>query len=271
MAGLYDRVAARGFPVSVTTPEMTGAGAQESQGTWLEPQDLTQSDPSAYVTLPGYDAASSLPAPDVLIIDGAFGLPGGTSDDQTPFTHAAPWPGWAGSYAPSQELFDLHESSVLVHSEDFGSLVPRMTSPASTAEPTLSIEQINSGGENELQPVTGQLAAMGGYDATQGYGGGGDGPGGTNSYGFSDVRRTYIRATDPQPMGYVDPAERPFVVPQASGSFEQTDEVVGEPGAGSYWSGGDIPYNLPSAYEPPPDPATLQSPLSSAPISAGWW
>ncbi|HEY1699190.1 MAG TPA: hypothetical protein VGG75_05665 [Trebonia sp.] len=270
-ATLYDRVAARAFPVSVVTQEQTGAGALESQGLPLSPQDLSESDPGKYVTLPGYTGDDGLPAPEVLIIDGAFGLPGGLNEDHTPQTHAAPTPGWTGSYAPSQDLYDLHESSMLIHGEDFGALAPRMTSPASIAEPTLDIENINSPGENELQAVSGQLAAMGGYDATQGYGGGGDGPGGTNSYGFSDVRRTYIRATDPQPNGYVDPAERPFIVPQASGSFEQTDAVVGEPGAGSYWAGGDIAYNDPSPYTPPPDPATLSSPLPSAPISAGWW
>lgn len=271
MAGLYDRVAARGFPVTVTTSEMTGAGALASQGTALAPQDLTQSDPGKYVTLPGYAAAGALPPPDVLILDGAFGLPGGTSGDETPFTHAAPWPGWAGSYAPSQDLYDLHAESVLIHAQDFGSLAGRMNSPASTAEPALDVNTFASPGENELQPVSGQLQAMGGYDATQGYGGGGDGPGGTNANGFADVRRTYIRATDPQPNGYVDPAERPFTVPQASGSFEPTDAVVGEPGAGSYWSGGDISYNLPSAYEPPPEAGTLTAPLASAPVSGGWW
>lgn len=270
MPSLADRVAARGFPVSVVTAEQTGAGALESQGTWRAPQDLSGSDPGQYVTLPGYDPSSAVPAPEVLIIGGAFGLPGGTLADSTPATHAAPWPGHAGSYAPSQELYDLHESSVLVHSEDFGALAPRMHSPASSAEPSLNVDSFADPGRDELQPVHGQLQAMGGYDATQGYGGGGSGPGGVNSHGFADVRRTYVRGANPQPMGYVDPAERPFVVPQASGSFAPTDEVVGQPGAGSYWAGGDISYNLPSAYVPPPEPDTLTAPLTTAPVSAGW-
>jgi hypothetical protein len=271
MPGLYDRTASRGFPVTAVTGELTGAGALESQGGPLPPQDLSQSDPGRYVTLPGYTPSQSVPAPSVPLLDGTWGLPGGTSPDQTPGTHAAPWPGWAGSYAPSPELYALHEESLLIHARDFGALAGRMTSPASAAEPEWDIESFRDSGQDALQPVTGQLAAMGGYDATQGYGGGGTGPGGVNSHGFSDVRRTYIRGADPQPQAYVDPAERPFVVPQASGSFEQADEVVGEPGAGSYWDAADVSYTDPSPYQPPAQPAMLTVPLSAAPVSSGWW
>lgn len=270
MAGLYSRVASRGFPVTVTDG-LTGAGALASQGTWMPAQDLSQSAPGKYVTIPGYTPSEGPPPPQVPLLEGAFGLPGGVSGDLTPFTHAAPHPGHAGSYAPSADLYALHEESTLVHAQDFGSLAPRMNSPASEAEPEWSIERFANTGSNVLAPVHGQLQALGGYDATQGYGGGGSGPGGVNGHGFADTRKDYVRGAGSQPQAYVDPAERPFTVPQASGSFEPSDAVVGEPGAGSYWNGAGISYNLPSAYQPPAEPATLAQPLAAAPAVGGWW
>lgn len=265
--GLYARVGKR-FPNSAVAGQ-TGAGALESQGGSYNPahgQDVT-GDVSS--TLPGFQP-EPVAEPDVLILDGAFGLPGGTNPDETPDTHAAPFPGWAGSYAPSEELDALHQSSMDIHSADFGALDPRMNSSDAEAQPDFDIGQVDSPGASVLQPVGGQLRFMGGFDATQGYGGGADGPGGTNSYGFANVKRTYIRGANPQPMSYLDPAERPFIVPQASGTFTPTDDVQGPSPVGTFINAPGINYDAPSAYQPAPEPETLQTPLVEAPVGHGW-
>ena len=92
----------------------------------------------------------------------------GTNPDHTPRTHAAPGPGWAGSY-DDPELWQVHENSVVIHSADFGALEPRITSPNGLAQPDVDQWSANEAGENVLEPVTGQLQYMGGRDTTQGY------------------------------------------------------------------------------------------------------
>jgi hypothetical protein len=250
---------------------MTGAGALASQGGPTDPaHGETVTAAGQYTTLPGYlpESPADLSVP---LLEGTWGISGsGENPDQTPRTHAAPVPGWAGSYA-DPALLDVHGNSAEIHAVDFGALAPRMHSPAAAAEPALDIQRIASGGEVPLDRVSGQLRAMGGYDGTQGYGGGADGPGGTNSYGFSDVRRTRITATDPQPMSYLDPAERPFIVPQASGAFTPTDAVWGPAPAGTYLDAGNINSTPPSPYEAPPDPATAAAAPAGGAVSAGWW
>ena len=260
--GLYARVEARGFPSSVAAG-LTGSGALESQGSARPPQDLTLSDPSAYTTLPGM-----LPEPvagvDIPLLEGTWGISGaGSNPDQTPRTHAAPSPGWAGSYS-DPELLTVRENSSLIHSADFGALAPRMSSPAATAEPELDIWSSNNAGENVLDPVRGQLRAMGGRDTTQGYDL-------RNRYGFDAGHRERITITDPQPMAYLDPAERPFVVPQASGAFTPTDAVWGPDPAGTYLDAGNINATPPTSYQAPPEPPLAPAAPAGGPAAPGWW
>ncbi len=114
--GLYDRVAARGFPSSMIVGE-TGDVALADQGGPADPvhgQDVTTTAPSQVQT--GFSPEGP-PAPDVVLLEGTWGLPGTAIDpDQTPRGHAAPMPGRAGSYAPSDELSAMHDNSAVIHS-----------------------------------------------------------------------------------------------------------------------------------------------------------
>lgn len=268
--GLYGRVASRGMRSSVADG-LTGSGAVASQGGPTDPahgENLTET--GQYSTLPGYlpEGPADLSIP---LLEGTWGISGaGENPDQTPNTHAAPVPGWAGSYK-DPALLVMHDNSAEIHAQDFGALARRTQSPRAIAEPDLEVMHINSEGENTLQPLTGQIRRMGGYDATQGYGGGADGPGGVNSHGFAEVRRTRVTANGHQPMAYLDPAERPFYVPQADGTFAPTDAVWGpEP---------DVPFRTapglnstpPSPYQAPPDPDQAAGPPVGGAVSAGWW
>lgn len=262
MADLYGRVTARGFPSSVAAG-MTGAGALESQGSPQDPaHGQATSAAGQYTTLTGF-APEAPPPPAVDLLEGTWGLPGTLTDpDQTPQAHAAPVPGWAGSYAPSDDLDAVHGSSAEIHSKDFGALTRHVH--VTTVPDDLSQWTSSSEGENVLQPVRGQLQAMGGRDKTQGYGL-------ANRYGFDSGHRDRIVATEPQPMAYLDPAERPFVIPQASGTFTPTDAVQGPAPFTSGWDAGDVNATPPSDYQPPPEPATLSAAQAGAPAAAGWW
>jgi hypothetical protein len=268
--GLYQRVAARGFPSSVAAG-MTGAGALESQGGPYDPaHGDTSSTGTTTQTLEGFRAEGAAPVA-VELIEGTWGLPGTLHDpDRTPRTHAAPVPEWAGNYNDGDAMSRVREDSTLIHSVDFGALAGHTQVDGVASTPMDTWEEGGTG-ETAAQQLAGQIRYMGGYDGQQGYGGGADGPGGTNSHGFADVRRSYLRLTEPQPMIYIDPAERPFIVPQASGSFIPADQVQGPEPFESYWDAGDVTPDPPSAYQAPPEPETLATPLASAAVSSGWW
>lgn len=263
MAGLYDRVQSRGFPSTVTAG-MGGAGALDSQGHPRPPQHLAELEHGATSTLPGFepDPVAELGVP---LLEGWFGLPGGGSNpDQTPRTHAAPGPGWAGSY-DDPELWQVRQNSVAIHSADFGALEPRITSPGGLTQPEFDQWQANDPGENVLEPVTGQLQFMGGRDTTQGYSK-------RNRYGFDAGHRQRTTFAAPVVNTYLDPSERPFVIPQASGNFAPTDAVQG-PNPIGYMRGAENLNATPqSAYTPPPDPEVAPpGPAAGGPAVAGWW
>jgi hypothetical protein len=262
-SGLYGRVQSRGFPSSVAAGQ-TGAGSLESQGSAAAPQDLGLSNPSAYTTLPGYQPESAADVGGIPLLLGTWGISGaGTVDDQTPQTHAAPGPGWAGSYS-DPELLQVHENSAAIHSVDFGALANRIRSPRSINEPDVDQWSSNSAGEAALDPVTGQLRAMGGYDRIQGYNL-------SNQYGFDAGHRERTTLSAPVINAYVDPAERPFIVPQASGSFAPTDAVWGPVPGGNFLDAGNVNSTDPTSYSPPPEPALASSGPVGAPAVAGWW
>lgn len=261
MAGLYNRVAARGFPARADAG-MTGVASLADQGA---PQDPVHGQAVAaqnVSTIPGFTADTVGPV-GVTLLEGAFGLPGGVDLDRTPSNHAAPVPGWAGSYSGDPDLYTVHENSAQIHAADFGDLT-RRTSVLNIPEPTWEQWQYELRGDNLLQPVEGQLRAMGGFDTTQGYDL-------RNRYGFDAGHRDRHMNTTPQPMSYLDPAERVYVVPQASGSFTPTDERTGP---GEWWSGWDgtaVNATDPQPYQPPIEPSTNTQALAGAPASAGWF
>lgn len=260
MAGLYDRVQSRGFPSSVSAGQH-GAGALDSQGHARSPQVLTDSNPDQYSTLPGFqpDHVSPLGPP---LLEGWWGLPGGSNPDQTPQTHAAPGPGWAGSY-DDPELWQVHDNSVQIHSVDFGAREPRITSPNGIAQPDTDQWSSNDPGDSVQDPVSGQLRYMGGRDDRQGY---------TlrNRYGFDAGHRQRTTLSAPVVNAFIDPAERPFVIPQASGNFTPTDAVQGPNPVGYMRGAENVNSTPPSSYAPSPD-TELAAPPAGGPAIAGWW
>lgn len=261
--GLYGRVAARGLNSPVAAG-LTGAGALDSQGHPVDPAhgQNTSSD-TAQQTLTGFQSEAP-PPPAVDVLEGHWGLPGSPQPpDATPGSHAAPFPGRAGSYAWSDDLDAMHENSARIHAVDFGALA-RHTSLQGVPEPQLDQWSSNVAGENVLEPVHGQLQAMGGYDRTQGYSL-------SNRYGFDAGHRSRTVATDPQPMFYLDPAERPFLSPQAGRTFIPTDPVQGPAPEGTFLDAGNVNPTPPTDYAPPAQPDTLPAQLAGAAPSAGWW
>lgn len=263
MAGLYDRVVSRGFH-SAVADSVTGAGALSSQGHPRAPQTLGVTEHGATSTLPGYepDPVAALGVP---LLESIWGLSGGGDNpDQTPRTHAAPFPGWAGSY-DSPELLTVHDNSVVIHSADFGALEPRITSPNGLAQSPMDQWTANEPGQTAQDPVTGQLRYMGGRDAVQGYSL-------RNRYGFDAGHRQRTTLGNPVVNTYLDPAERPFVVPQLTGSFLPSDTVQGPQATGNMRAADNLNVTPPTSYTPPPDPVTE---LAAAPVggrvSAGWW
>jgi len=263
MPGLYDRVQSRGFPSTVTAG-MNAAGALDSQGHPRPPQQLGELEHGATSTLPGFEPDTVAELGAVPLLEGWFGLPGTVNPDETPRTHAAPGPGWAGSY-DSPELWQVHENSVAIHSQDFGALEGRITSPGGINQPELDQWEANEPGENVLEPVTGQLQFMGGRDRTQGYNK-------SNRYGFDAGHRRRTTFQAPVINTFLDPSERPFVIPQASGNFAPTDAVQGPDPVGYMRGAENVNATPQSSYSPVPDPELAPpAPLAGAPAGAGWW
>jgi hypothetical protein len=259
MSGLTGLTSLGGyFPEHVLSGD-TGAAALESQGMPLSPQQLDLRARNRAI-LPGY-SQDEYPAPYEFGPGTDRGdLLSGLNPDRTPRTHAAPYAGWVGDYNDGEQMAQLQENLAEVHSEDFGALHNR-TRLAGVAEPKIEIWSSNDPGESNLAPVTGQMRNMGGYDTTQGYDL-------RNRYGFDAGHRKRTTFTDPQPTYSLQPAERPFVVPQAGRNARFTDTVQGPQPAGYSWGYGDaaIPYTDPSAYAPPAEPSTFSGTYNEGPV-----
>jgi hypothetical protein len=261
---LNARIAARGFKSAAADGE-TGAGSLWSQGSTVDPehgQHVVTDAPSQVLT--GYTPEPMVPLNGVPLLEGTWGLSGSAwQPDDTPLTHAAPVPGWAGSYQDHDALAVMHSKSAAIHAEDFGALV-RHTSLQGVDEATWDQWQSNEPGGNVLAPVDGQLRYMGGRDTTQGYDL-------RNRYGFDAGHRERHVATDPQPFVFLDSAERLFIVPQVNSTFTPTDSVQGPNPTGQFRDAGDINSTDPTAYTPPAEPDSFSGTVASGPVSAGWW
>lgn len=280
-SGIYGRVLARGFPVPAAfsdDAEVVSAAALAAQGGWADPAHGEVSWGASPSTLTGFAAEG--PGEIGVEIAGDLPGPGELRDpNQTPGygpgtlrTHAAPWPGWAGSYHDHDALEVLHGNSREIHAADFGGLKLQDYSPGESPGGTL-LPMDPSGtedyGDSNQAPLSGAQRVLGGRDAVQGYGGGGSGPGGVDGYGYAAVKANRLGITGNVINAYLDPAERPFRVPQGAGTYIPTDAVTGpEPWAG-FNAGDGLSYHDPSAYAAAPEPGTLQQPLTEA-TSWGW-
>lgn len=197
------RAAQRGFPV-FNFAGQTGQGALPDST--APPQVVGL--PTAPWTDPNNDPASvpaALPAPQGYVLSQPlWGLPAAGNPDNTPRTHAAPFAD------PAQ----------LAVGDDNGTHAPVFNGPAvrqPVTSPTMLQGRVGGQGSSAdtLQPLTGQIRSMGGYDAVQGYGGGGPGPGGVNTpQGPATDQQTFGGYTYHDLM--VSAAEVPFLVPEAT-------------------------------------------------------
>jgi hypothetical protein len=196
------RAAQRGFPVFDFAGQ-TGQGALPDSTAPPAVAGL----PTAPWTDPNTDPASVpavLPPPQEYVLGlTLWGLPAAANPDDTPRTHAAPFAD------PAQ----------LAAGDDDGTHGPLFNGPAARQPATLSamlqgrVEGQGSTADT-LQPLSGQIRSMGGYDAVQGYGGGGPGPGGVNDpQGPATDQMTFGGYTYHDVM--VSAAEVPFLVAAA--------------------------------------------------------
>lgn len=263
MPALQARVAARGFN-STVVDGYTGAGALESQGGPQDPEHGQALNAVGAQTLPGF-APEGPAAPSVPLLEGMWGVPGTADTDHTPRTHAAPVAPWAGGYN-GDELVDRRAEADAIHSADFGNTVTTRThSKYALPEPSIDQWSNENRGSSNLEKVTGQLRAMGSGDIDQGYSR-------ANGYGFDAGHRARTTIEGNVVNAYLDPAERAFVVPQASGTFEATDAVQGPLSQSSTYLAAPSIHGTPqTAYTPPVEDTGAPVAPVGAPASVGWW
>lgn len=197
------RAAQRGFPVFDFAGQ-TGQGALPDSTAPPASAGL----PTAPWTDPNTDPGSVpavLPAPEEYVLGATlWGLPGAANLDDTPRTHAAP----------------LADPALLAAGEGTDLHAGVFTGAALRHQPgtQLAMAQGRVGGQGSsadtLQPLTGQIRSNAGYDAVQGYGGGGPGPGGVNDpQGPATDQMTFGGQTYHNVI--VSAAEVPLLVPAA--------------------------------------------------------
>jgi hypothetical protein len=285
MPALSQRVASRGYASGVIAgrENVTGEKAYEA----IRRPDQSPIDfRTSASTLTGFQP-EGVPPLGIEVLEGTWGLPGTLTDDLsspgygpgTVRSHAAPMPGWAGGYSNfrvdnSAELEDLHANSREIHAADFGmpARLGHVLADNVAHQPADHWTSNDPGGHTNQAPLSGAQRSMGylSKDAIQGYDR-------ANGHGFGAGHRDRTSYPGPQdkthgqPMIYIDPAERPFIVPQAQSSFTPTDAVQGPEPWMSDLHAENLAWHDPSAYAAPYEPATLQAPLGSEAVaSAGW-
>lgn len=270
MPSLQQRVYGRGYAAGVDTGQLTGEASLEATQAVRRPASSPFDWHQSPSTLTGFRPEGPPPPAGYEMPDVEQGLPGGPDPDPSPGygpgyvrTHAAPMPGWAGSYHDTEAIAQLHRNSAEIHGEDFGQAERLRTVYDVDHDPVDVWTSNDPGGHTGQAPLTGAQRVLGGMDAIQGYDK-------RNRFGFDAGHRSRQARTTPQPMFYLDPAERPLIVPQAQGSFTPTDAVQGPEPWQSDLHGASVNYTDPSAYTAAPAPATNALALTEALPSAGW-
>lgn len=253
------RAAARGFPVfdvsgqsgqgrlpdSTAPPPRAGLPA----ATWTDPnQD------------PGWQPVPQPPPEEYVLGLSMWGLPAMANPDNTPRTHAAP------AADPTLPVGEYYDEADATHATVFTGVTERQAVP-SVARFALEHAVAEGAGPSNLQPLTGQIRSQAGFDGVQGYGGGGDGPRGTNTTMPIIVENKgypgQVYTT------FVSVAEVPFLVAEA-------DQFIAREPALPAWAGGgfDVPTANVSSQETIGTDVPAQGPaLSSATpaYAASFW
>lgn len=247
---LYARVAARGFPVF-------DLGGQSGQGTLpdsTQPGNSGPGEPSGTWTAPNVDTgsvATGLAAPAEFISGGLWGLSGAMNPDLTPRTHAAPFAD------PTLPVGLYYEEADAAHAFTLGGPEERRN-VGTVKQFRLEHLTASGGSASDQQPITGPMRALAGYDAVQGYGGGGDGPGGVNG----TMPLTVDQRSYPGELyrAFVDAAEVDMVVPEAA------QFIPNEPSMFP-WRGGL--FNSPTSTVRAQDPVTADVPAQGPAVGTG--
>lgn len=219
---VYARAAQRGFPVFDYSGQ-SGQGALQDSTAPPPAAGLPQAAWSNPATDPASVPATLPPAQEYVVGPWLWGLPGSPNPDDTPRTHAAPFADPAslaigddeGTHAPVFTGQALNYASN--PGNDIGSLT-RMDQGRSQGQGSKA---------DTLQPLSGQIRAMAGRDAVQGYGGGGPGPGGVNEpQGPVTDDMTFAGQVYKGQRGtFVSVAEVPRVVPAAAQFIASAPEL----------------------------------------------
>lgn len=248
---LQARTAARGFPVFDTS----GQSGQGTQPDSTLPSGIPPGSPTSTWTDPNVDPASvgaTLAPPEEYILGQmAWGLPASPNPDDTSESHAAPM---ADSTLPAGEYFAEVDAT---HSDEFNGW--KIRHRPGTLLRFGQAGQLTAGSPaGPLQPLTGQIRSMGRLDGVQGYGGGADGPGGTNATMPLTVQDTQY----PGPEGhvtFVSAGEVPFLVAETDQFIAAAPELPAFTGV----------YDAPNSSVLAQNVITGDSPLTGAPVGAG--
>lgn len=278
MTGLYGRVSARGFPVPAAyaaSPEAVSQAALEAQGGTADPAHGQNVWGPPTSTLQGFSPEG--PAGVQVEMRADIPGPGSPSDpDQSPGygpgtfrSHAAPWPQPVLGQHDLEGRASRAQESRAIHGVRFAHGMPQDAPPVGGTDLPMNPSGTEDYGASNQAPLSGAARVLGGRDSVQGYGGGGSGPGGVNGHGFGAVKARHQNVTGNVVNAYLDPADRPFYVPQAGGSFIPTDAVAGPEPWASLLAADGLAYNDPSPYVPSPEPDTLKGQLTEA-TAWGW-
>jgi hypothetical protein len=247
---LQARVAARGYPVF----DVSGQSGQGTLPDSTLPAGIPPGSPTSTWTDPNTDPASvaASQTPPEEYVQGAtlWGLPAAANPDDTPRTHAAPLAD------PTLPVGEYYEEADATHADEFNGW--RLRHRPGTLMKFGQSEDIASGSPpGPLQPLSGQIRSMGRYDGVQGYGGGGDGPGGTNQYMPLAVQDTAFPGPEGQ-VTFVNAAETPFLVPDTFQFIASAPELPPFTGV----------YDAPRTSVLAQDVIAADTPLQGAPVGA---
>jgi hypothetical protein len=258
---LQARVAARGYPVF----DLAGQSGQGTLPDSTLPGGIPPGSPTSTWTDPNVDPASvgaTLTAPEEYVQGASlWGLPAALNPSDTPETHAAPFAD------PTLPLPEYYEQADAAHAGEFNGWQLRREPGTLTAFGQK--EDLAPGSPaGPLQPLSGQIRSMGRFDGVQGYGGGGDGPGGTNAHMPLTVQDTSYPGPEGHPT-FLNAAEVPFLT---SDAFQF---IAAEPALPVFTGVYDAPNSTVSAQ----DVIAADTPLQGAPVTSqpsgllpiGWW
>lgn len=177
--------------------------------------------------------------------------------DAQPITRAAPWPkGVPQSNTPDEVAARLSEVQAIRSGGNFGAARAHMIEPTLNAEQDNWIEYADVDAGQSLQvPVPDQLKSQGGTDRVQSFAR-------QNEYGFDSahLHRRVAAGSIPGNYMWLEPGSRPQVIDPvgtANVPVGADSPFTGQNPRQNYSTEGAVLYDLPVAYQPGPEPATV--------------